>query len=198
MSLIIKDNSQQSKYPQLSIGVHNARCIRVIDLGTQRNEYKGEVSWKRKVLIQWEVYTEDREEPIEIGKVYTNSMFEKANLSIDLTSWRGKPFSEQEKEGFDISNLVGKVCQLNVIEGKNDKNKIATVLPTKDKVDIQYNKSLVFSIEDYQKGELKVFNQLREGIRNWILESKELEGQSQEDVKEHGESDIEPDDAVPF
>lgn len=198
MSLIIKDNSQQSKYPQLSIGVHNARCIRVIDLGTQRNEYKGEVSWKRKVLIQWEVYTEDREEPIEIGKVYTNSMFEKANLSIDLTSWRGKPFSEEEKEGFDISNLVGKVCQLNVIEGKNDKNKIATVLPTKDKVDIQYNKSLVFSIEDYQKGELKVFNQLREGIRNWILESKELEGQSQEDVKEHGESDIEPDDAVPF
>ena len=198
MSLIIKDNTQQSKYPQLSIGVHNARCIRVIDLGTQRNEYKGEVSWKRKVLIQWEVYTEDREEPIEIGKVYTNSMFEKANLSIDLTSWRGKPFSEQEKEGFDISNLVGKVCQLNVIEGKNDKNKIATVLPTKDKVDIQYNKSLVFSIEDYQKGELKVFNQLREGIRNWILESKELEGQSQEDVKEHGESDIEPDDAVPF
>ena len=198
MSLIIKDNTQQSKYPQLSIGVHNARCIRVIDLGTQRNEYKGEVSWKRKVLIQWEVYTEDREEPIEIGKVYTNSMFEKANLSIDLTSWRGKPFSEEEKEGFDISNLVGKVCQLNVIEGKNDKNKIATVLPTKDKVDIQYNKSLVFSIEDYQKGELKVFNQLREGIRNWILESKELEGQSQEDVKEHGESDIEPDDAVPF
>ena len=57
---------------------------------------------------------------------------------------------------------------------------------------------MVFSIEDYQKGELKVFNQLREGIRNWILESKELEGQSQEDVKEHGESDIEPDDAVPF
>ena len=45
---------------------------------------------------------------------------------------------------------------------------------------------------------MKTFNQLREGIRNWILESKELEGQSQEDVKEHGESDIEPDDAVPF
>jgi len=198
MSLIIKDDKQQSKYPVVPIGVHNARCIRVIDLGTQKNDYQGKVEWKKKVLIHWEVYVEDKEEPIEISKVYTNSLFEKANLSIDLTSWRGKPFDEEEKKGFDISNLVGKVCQLNVIEGKNDKTKIATVLPTKDEVGIQYNKSLVFSIEDYQKGELKVFNQLREGIRNWILESKELEGQSQEDVKEHGESDIEPDDTVPF
>mgnify|MGYP003128512399 CR=1 FL=1 len=49
MSLIIKDDSQQSKYPQLSIGVHNARCIRVIDLGTQRNEYKGECLGKEKL-----------------------------------------------------------------------------------------------------------------------------------------------------
>ena len=198
MSLIIKDDSQQSKYPQLSIGVHNARCIRVIDLGTQRNEYKGEVSWKRKVMITWEVHNKDAEEPFEISKFYNHSMYEKANLSIDLVSWRGRPFTEREKKGFDIGNLVGKVCQLNVIEGNNGKPKIQTVLPTKDEVGIQYNKSLVFSIEDYQKGELKIFNQLREGIRNMILESKELEGQSQEDVKEHGESDIEPDDAVPF
>jgi len=198
MSLIIKDDSQQSKYPQLSIGVHNARCIRVIDLGTQRNEYKGEVSWKRKVMITWEVHNKDAEEPFEISKFYNHSMYEKANLSIDLVSWRGRPFTEREKKGFDIGNLVGKVCQLNVIEGNNGKPKIQTVLPTKDEVGIQYNKSLVFSIEDYQKGELKIFNQLREGIRNMILESKELEGQSQEDVKEHGETDIEPDDAVPF
>lgn len=198
MSLIVKDDSQQSKYPQLSTGVHNARCIRVIDLGTQRNEYKGEVSWKRKVMITWEVHNKDAEEPFEISKFYNHSLYEKANLSIDLTSWRGRPFTEDEKKGFDISNLVGKVCQINVIEGNNGKPKVSTVLPTKDDVGIQFNKSLVFSIEEYQKGELTVFNQLREGIRNMILESKELEGQSQEDVKEYGESDIDPDDTVPF
>ena len=198
MSLIVKDDSQQSKYPQLSTGVHNARCIRVIDLGTQRNEYQGQVSWKRKVMITWEVHNKDSEEPFEISNFYNNSLYEKANLSKDLTSWRGRPFTEDEKKGFDISNLVGKVCQLNVIEGNNGKPKVATVLPTKDEVGIQHNKSLVFSIDQYQKGELTVFNQLREGIRNMILESKELEGQSQEDVKEHGESDIDPDDTVPF
>lgn len=198
MSLIVKDDSQQSKYPQLSTGVHNARCIRVIDLGTQRDEYKGEVSWKRKVMITWEVHNKDAEEPFEISKFYNHSLYEKANLSKDLTSWRGRPFTEDEKKGFDISNLVGKVCQINVIEGNNGKPKVSTVLPTKDDVGIQFNKSLVFSIEEYQKGELTVFNQLREGIRNMILESKELEGQSQEDVKEYGESDIDPDDSVPF
>ena len=198
MSLIVKDDSQQSKYPQLSTGVHNARCVRVIDLGTQRNEYQGQVSWKRKVMITWEVHNKDSEEPFEISNFYNNSLYEKANLSKDLTSWRGRPFTEDEKKGFDISNLVGKVCQLNVIEGNNGKPKVATVLPTKDEVGIQHNKSLVFSIDQYQKGELTVFNQLREGIRNMILQSKELEGQSQEDVKEHGESDIDPDDRVPF
>jgi hypothetical protein len=198
MSLIVKDDSQQSKYPQLSTGVHNARCVRVIDLGTQRNEYQGQVSWKRKVMITWEVHNKDSEEPFEISNFYNNSLYEKANLSKDLTSWRGRPFTEDEKKGFDISNLVGKVCQLNVIEGNNGKPKVATVLPTKDEVGIQHNKSLVFSIDQYQKGELTVFNQLREGIRNMILQSKELEGQSQEDVKEHGESDIDPDDTVPF
>ena len=198
MSLIIKDDSQQSKYPQLSIGVHNARCIRVIDLGTQRNEYKGEVSWKRKVMITWEVHNKDSEEPFEISNFYNNSLYEKANLSKDLTSWRGRPFTEDEKKGFDISNLVGKVCQLNVIEGNNGKPKVATVLPTKDEVGIQHNKSLVFSIDQYQKGDLTIFNQLREGIRNMILQSKELEGQDQSDAKEHGENDIDPDDTVPF
>lgn len=198
MSLIVKDDSQQSKYPQLSTGVHNARCIRVIDLGTQRNEYQGQVSWKRKVMITWEVHNKDSEEPFEISNFYNNSLYEKANLSKDLTSWRGRPFTEDEKKGFDISNLVGKVCQLNVIEGNNGKPKVATVLPTKDEVGIQHNKSLVFSIDQYQKGDLTIFNQLREGIRNMILQSKELEGQDQSDVKEYGESDIDPDDSVPF
>tara|TARA_E500000178_G_scaffold273327_1_gene271681 strand:- start:4 stop:600 length:597 start_codon:yes stop_codon:yes gene_type:complete len=198
MSLIVKDDSQQSKYPQLSTGVHNARCIRVIDLGTQRNEYQGQVSWKRKVMITWEVHNKDSEEPFEISNFYNNSLYEKANLSKDLTSWRGRPFTEDEKKGFDISNLVGKVCQLNVIEGNNGKPKVATVLPTKDEVGIQHNKSLVFSIDQYQKGDLTIFNQLREGIRNMILQSKELEGQDQSDAKEHGENDIDPDDTVPF
>lgn len=198
MSLIVKDDSQQSKYPQLSTGVHNARCIRVIDLGTQRNEYQGQVSWKRKVMITWEVHNKDSEEPFEISNFYNNSLYEKANLSKDLTSWRGRPFTEDEKKGFDISNLVGKVCQLNVIEGNNGKPKVATVLPTKDEVGIQHNKSLIFSIDQYQKGDLTIFNQLREGIRNMILQSKELEGQDQSDAKEHGENDIDPDDTVPF
>ena len=68
MSLIVKDDSQQSKYPQLSTGVHNARCIRVIDLGTQRNEYQGQVSWKRKVMITWDVHNNDSEEPTNTAR----------------------------------------------------------------------------------------------------------------------------------
>ena len=43
MSLIAKDN-EQSNYPQVPTGVHKARCVRVLDLGTQKQDYQGDIS----------------------------------------------------------------------------------------------------------------------------------------------------------
>ena len=40
-----------NEYPKVPTGVHNARCVRVIDLGTQRNDYGGNITYKRQVLI---------------------------------------------------------------------------------------------------------------------------------------------------
>ena len=47
-------------------------------------------------------------------------------------------------------------------------------MPLKDDINQQYHKSKLFSIEDYQKGNKEVFNQIREGFRNIILSSNEL------------------------
>jgi len=49
MTIIAKSGGEQS-YPKVPIGVHKARCIKVIDLGTQRQEYSGEISWKRQIF----------------------------------------------------------------------------------------------------------------------------------------------------
>ena len=184
MSIVAKGGEKSSSFPSVSVGVHKARCIKVIDLGTQKNEFEGNITWKRQALVIWETpdQTNETSEPLTISRFYTLSLHEKSNLGIDLTSWRGRPFSETEKKGFDISKLIGHTCLLNVIQG-NKNNKIGSVmpLPKGDKIAEQYHTSVTVSIDDFQKGKKETFNQLSEGIRNIILRSKELEGLEHKD-----------------
>ena len=46
-------------------------------------------------------------EPRLVSKEFTLSLNEKANLRKFLKAWRGKDFTPEELEGFDISNLIG-------------------------------------------------------------------------------------------
>lgn len=185
-SIIANGGNDTPSYPTVSVGVHKARCVRVIDLGTQQNDYQGQISWKRQVMLIWEVpsETDNKGEPLTISKFYTLSLNEKANLANDLVSWRGRPFTETEKKAFDISKVVGKPCSINVILNQNGKPKVSTVMPIgkNDEIAQQFHPSVVFSITDFQEKKMEVFNQLPEGIRNIILKSKELEGTEKQDL----------------
>ena len=113
-------------------GMHLARCYRIIDLGTQKSEYMGQVKYLHKIMIGWEIHG-NRDDgsplkmndgrPFAIFKNYTLSWSEKANLRLDLQSWRGKPFSQEELRRFDLTNVLGAWCMLNIIErpGQNGK-----------------------------------------------------------------------------
>jgi len=201
-SIMAKGSEKSSSFPSVSVGVHKARCIKVIDLGTQKNEYEGNITWRRQVLVIWETpnQTNETSEPLTISKFYTLSLHEKSNLGIDLTSWRGRAFSETEKKGFDIAKLVGVPCTLNVIQG-NKNNKIGSVMPLAkgDKIAEQYHTNVIFDLKDFQNGKKEVFNQLPEGIRNMILRSRELEGLDQSDTgDENNGSNTVGQEPVPF
>ncbi len=178
-----------NEFPKVPTGVHNARCVRVIDLGTQRNDYGGNITYKRQVLIIWEVPDQTANDvPMTISKFYTLSLHEKSNLGMDLVSWRGRPFTEQEKQGFDITKLIGVPCQINVMHNDSGKEKISSVMPLgKDtKIHEQHHESISFSIDDFQKGQREQFNKLSEGIRKMILRSKELDGIDTSDLGDEG------------
>jgi len=188
MTTIIAKTSEQT-YPKVPIGMHKARCIKVIDLGTQKQDFKGDVSWKRQALVIWELPEQlSNDLPMTISKFYNLSLHEKSNLGMDLVSWRGRPFTATEADGFDIIKLLGQTCQLQVMHKDNGKEKITNILPLpKDmKINEQYNSSVSFSINDFQKGQKESFNQLSEGIRNMILRSKELDGLDQSDNGDEG------------
>ena len=176
---IIATTSSSDKFVGVSTGVHKARCVRMIDLGTQRSEYQGEVSWKRQILVSWEVPSElsNSGEPLLISKFYTLSLHEKSNLGKDLTAWRGRAFTELEKQQFDITALLGVPCMLNIVEGRNGNTKVGSVmpLPKNDTLEPQFHENLQFSIDDFENGSNEAFMALSEGIRNIILRSKELE-----------------------
>lgn len=178
MSIIAQANQGGNRYPDVSTGVHKARCVKVIDLGTQENDYQGDITWKRQCMLIWEVPAETNSdgEPLTISKFYTLSLHEKANLGADLTAWRGRAFTETEKQGFDISKLAGVPCMLNVVEGNNGRPRITGImpLPKGDEVPAQYHTTVIFSVDEYQQGNRDAFNQLPDGIRAIILKSSEL------------------------
>lgn len=117
-------------------GNHVARCIGLIDLGTQEETYQGKPKRQRKILIKWEtpletkVFKEENgEQPYIISKEYTMSLADKSNLKKDLESWRGRAFTEQELAGFDLKNVLGVPCLVNVIHNDNGYAKITNVSP---------------------------------------------------------------------
>jgi hypothetical protein len=108
-----------SNYTPPPDGVHIARCYRLIDLGTQPKSFQGQSKGEaRKIMATWELLGEDRMEdgkPFTISKSWFLSMHEKASLRKDLESWRGKPFTADEENSFDVSRLLGAYCLINVI-----------------------------------------------------------------------------------
>lgn len=116
MSMIVKSEGN-STIPQLEPGVYTGVASALIDLGLQENSmYK---KTQRKVIIIWNIVGEtitvkDEELPRVISKEYTMSLGEKSTLRKDLEAWRGKVFSADELEGFDLRNIINTACQLQI------------------------------------------------------------------------------------
>jgi hypothetical protein len=80
--------------------------------------YQGKTKRQHKIRVVWQVDVDhpDLHKPLLVHKRYTCSLDEKATLRKDLESWRGRPFTEDELNGFDLDVLIGVSCQLNVVQ----------------------------------------------------------------------------------
>ncbi len=132
--MILTDNGSSSFTP-CPAGSYLARCIQLIDLGTQTSTFEGETKRARKVLVAWEILDDecrrDDGQPFIMSKRFTQSLHEKAALRKTLASWRGRDFTPVELKGFDLKTVLGKDAFLSVIqtdkEGKTYSN-IAAVM----------------------------------------------------------------------
>jgi hypothetical protein len=134
MAIIATNSGGGGDFKPVPPGNHRGVCSMVVDLGRQRiqSQQYGE-SIKHQVYLAWELPDEPiewtdkdgnaRTGPMRIGKTYTLSTHENANLRRDLESWRGKQFSEAEAEAFDVAALAGVPALINVAhkQGGNGK-----------------------------------------------------------------------------
>jgi len=142
-------------------GVHHAVCYFVIDIGTQPSNnplyadaHRCIIGWELPELrISIESDGERVDKPRVISRELTISLSEKSHMRPLLESWRGKPFNMQELLAFDLGNLIGVNCLLNVMhkesKGKTYAN-VATAMPlAKNMPKLKpENPTIFYSIED--------------------------------------------------
>jgi len=107
-----------------------AVATRLIDCGVQKGSMYGD---KHQIIICWELpdITIDIDGvpmPRMISEFYNLGttkdgeaiIGEKSTLYKHLVSWRGKPFTKEEMQSFDLKNILGVPCMLQIVH--NEKN----------------------------------------------------------------------------
>jgi len=180
------------EFEKLSQGAHMAVCDMLVNLGTQKTEWQGSVKYQPKIYIRFQVPAEridinGEDKPMVIGEVFTLSLSEKSKLRPLLESWRGKGFTPEELEGFDITKLLGVACQLSVTHNTANNGKtyanITATMPIPKGVEppkIEGSTTLFEGMNETPE--------VYESLPNWLKEK----------IDESAEEKIEPQSVAPI
>lgn len=175
--MIATDTPKRAPKEPIPAGMQIARAYAAVDLGTHHDDKFDKD--RREIIVVFEVpkhritIERDGEEPKDLPRAisqrYTLSLNEKANLRKHLESWRGRSFTADELKGFDLRNILGKPCLLNITHNSTDRGtfaNISSITPLMDGMEApaQENPSTFFTFDDYDGGPMP------EGMPNWCQE----------------------------
>jgi hypothetical protein len=163
-------------FPLVPEGVYTARCFKIIDLGTQWIEWAGNKKEQKKVLITWELL--DDKEKMEDGKPwaatkqYTASLDERGHLRPDLEAWRGKKFTEDELKDFDLKNVLGAYCTIQIIHSEDGKYaNVSSIMAFKGEKPKPVNPAVAFDIDN---PDMKIFETFSDRMKEKIQAAPEF------------------------
>ena len=174
MSLIAK-SSGNGDFELTPEGAYIARCIKVIDMGTQTRTGQFGTKSKHEVMISWELLDQEVKmkdgKPFAASKFYTVSLAEKANLRKDLEAWRGKKFTQEELDGFDLKNILGTYCYVQVVHSEDGQYaNINSIMSYKGDKPQGVNDLMVF---DMSNPDINVFNSFSDKMKEKIQSTPE-------------------------
>lgn len=193
----------------IDAGLHKAVCYGVVDVGTEHSDMFDKDS--RKIILLWEIpdtriEVEGKDMPRVLSRKYTNTLAPKGNLRKDLVSWRTREFTKEEEETFDLRNLAGASCLLNIIhKQKQDRtfySAIDAILNLKGEKVKPEGEIVVYGIEENG-------TDIPESLPEWIVEQIKASPEYQaivnpgavpppEDSGSDMDTQVYPTDEIPF
>lgn len=171
----LKDKARPS-VPPIETGVYFAVCTIVADLGDQYSEKYKNVN--RQLVLGFDIPSETVEidgeqKPRQLSRRFTFSYTKKSNLFKTLSGWLGIT-SEDEIADFDLFELAGKGCQVQVTVNENNKNNVNALLalPRGVPAPVSSNPIVTYDVdEDGFDGQR--WDALPEWIRNAVMQSEQ-------------------------
>lgn len=127
----------------LTDGDYTAHCFAVIDLGRQWTEFEGQGKFVRQVALGFRILEGNR-----FWLILTASLHEKAKLRAYLESWRGRPFTEKELNGFDLNTILGVPVLLTLTEKNGYLNITKLKKPVKEVVSLEEGIAFVYDAQN--------------------------------------------------
>jgi hypothetical protein len=115
-------------------GNHVARLYEIIHIGTVPTEYEGKKSMTDKIRLNFELCNEKKEftegegeKPFSISREFTYSMGKKGNLRPFVEGFIGTKLHDDEAYNFNLEDLLGDACLLNVVHTEKDGNTYSNI-----------------------------------------------------------------------
>lgn len=184
MSLYVSAKSSGTDFQPHPAGPYPARCTRIVDLGSQRGEFKGESKLSHKILFSFESSEpmpdgEKKGQPFLVTAKWTASLSEKALMRKHLESWRGRKFTQPELDKFDLKNVLGKPALLNIVHSDpNPQGRVYAniagimTLPSSMTAPQAVGELLFFSLHSFDQS---VYDKLSDRLKEQIAQSPEYQ-----------------------
>jgi hypothetical protein len=150
------NSSKGEGFEKPPAGNHPAVLVAIIDMGTQRQEYQGNVTWPERAFFVWELVTKRQEGYKEknhvIGIDLTVSLNVKSKLRLWIEARSGKKI--RDGEAYDISQELGKPCLLNILHSDKGYAKVEGVaaIPDGFTVPSPQNAPVIISLDEFKAG----------------------------------------------
>jgi len=121
--VVTASSSEGGEFERPAAGMYPAMLVAVVDLGTHTRVFNGESKKQRKIFLAWDL-TEERDtkgQTFIVGQDYTFSLNPKAKFRGLVEGWTGKALPDGTQ--FNITELVGKPCLVNIAEGVSGSGK---------------------------------------------------------------------------
>lgn len=158
-------------------GIHNARMIRFIELGTQETEFgeKFKVSASYELVDTSAVFNEDNgEQNFVVHKKYNRSLHKRSDLGKDIRAIVGKKFPE--KGDFEMDSVLDLPCQVEIEHSEDGQYaNVKRVLPPPLKGKVSKSENDVVSLYLDENFDEDVFDKLHDKVRETIEKSPEYQ-----------------------